>query len=1094
MSKHTFLACGLGLLLGADAISQTVTTVVNNGPSSELYDIVILGDGYTAAQQTQFNNDVADVVSYFQNQGSVFPYGDYFQCYNVHSIFRASAQSGADDPCANPPVTRNTVYDAEYCWGGTQRCLYIRNTAQAAADAALAPDTDGRVIVLVNDSQYGGCASTYSVSYNGTSMEEVQMHEWGHSFGMLADEYDYGATGPWGGGEPGDINCTADSTGNAKWSQWVGFSGQYGTVGGYPGACYYPPTPLPTLYRPEPDCEMRNLNRRFCTICREQMIKRFHEEVEMIDNPFRSPAGNVAQHSTVRFGFTNRIANRPHSIQWRIDSGSFFSGTNSFYWNVGTTTPGAHTITVRLTDTSPEVRNDPTLLLRHQYSWTVNVTSGSLLPVCTVDEVVPSAFDRTEANSSTGFPFGRSSEMRVMYAYGPTALGVNGPTRFDGIAFRPDGSTTSVSAGSYRMQVYVSTSRNPATNLNRTFDLNHGADRILVYNSTLSIAAQSVAGSPSPFVAKIPFTRAFEWDPSMGPLLVDLRLISTSGIAGGSWDGYSGTAHDVGRIANQTAYNATTADFPASGTQSFALVASLCEECEVGPAAYETTEAGSSSAYPFNVGVNRTLMSYGSSVFDGAFAGRHRITKIAFRPDNGNAMAAASVAMRVDVSTGTTSPTALSATYDNNHGADRITVFNGVYDFPAIPASSNPAGFGVEIPFSRPFDYNPAAGPLVVDIRITGGNGLPGTSFDGAFNTGESIGRLFSSNPNATSASPQNFALVICVVGEPCPTLPEVADRAFANSSSAFPWATAGPQRAMYAYDGASMATTKPIYIQHLRWRPESGATTFGPVSYDVRIDLSTGAIQNAASLSTTFASNHGSNQRTVFNDVVSIPYVGAISDPDQFELSIQLNEPFLWIPQNGPLIVDIRSDGIVGGSNGWPFDGFSGAGVGRVVHQTNANATTADFGPQTFALALSLCGVDCNAQAVNYGAACVGSAGTPSNSTLGLPVIPNPTFGSRLLNGPASRPAALWIGTNPAAIDLTGLGATNCFVLNTIDFVSISTSTNAAGRAQVVTPVPNDPNLDGLMLYTQWIALDPLAPRPLGIVTSDGVRVKLCF
>jgi hypothetical protein len=1097
MQLRHILGAAAGLFLAATASqlhAQTITTVVNNGPSAELYDMVILGDGYRSTEQARFNQDVADIVAYFQNQASVYPYGEYFQCYNVHSVFRASVESGADDPCANPPVTRNTVYDAEYCWGGIQRCLYIRNTAQAATDAALAPDTDGRVIVLVNDSQYGGCASTYAVSYNGSSMEEVNCHEWGHSFGLLADEYDYGATGPYVGGEPADINCTASTTGNAKWPLWVGATGQYGTVGAYPGACYYPPTPLPTLYRPEPDCEMRNLSRRFCTICREQMIKRFHTEVEMIDNPFRSPGGSVAQHSVVQFGFVNRISNRPFSIQWRIDAGSFFNGTTSFFWNVGAAAVGNHTITVRLTDTSPDVRNDPSNLLRHEFSWTVNVTSGSLLPDCSVEEVLPSNLEGVEGNNFSSFPFGRSAEMRLMMAYGPTTLGVTGPTRFDGIAFRPEGGTTALNPGSYRMQAYLSTSRSPATNLSRTFESNHGADRVLLFNGTVSVAAQTLSGAPRDFVVRIPFSRPFEWDPSYGPLLVDLRLISTSGIAASNWDGAFNTTDDVGRIAHQSDYTATTADFPATGTQRFALAMSLCEECEVGPDAYTEVEAGSSSSYPFNVGPNRTLMAYDRSLFESDFAGRHRITKIAFRPDNGNAMAAFSLGMTVDMSTGVTPANALNTTFASNHGADKTRVWNGRIDIPAQAASSNPAGFGVEIPLQTPFEYDPAAGPLVVEFIVTQGSGTPGTAFDGPFNTGELIGRVFSSSPTNTTGSAQNFGLVMCVVSEPCPTIPQLADRAFGGAGSAYPWANAGPMRAMYAYDETSVATTKPITIQHLRFRPISGAGAIGPVSYDVRIDMSTSALASASALSTTFATNHGSNLRTVFNGTVSIPYTVLSSDPREFPLSIKLNSPFYWNPASGPLIVDIRSNGIIGGANSRWFDGVNNATVNRVAHLSDRNAAVADFGPQSFALALSLCGEDCNGTAVNYGAACAGSGGTPINSTVGLPQIPNPNFAFRLRNGPASQPAALWLGFFQTSVDLTGLGATNCFLLNTLDIASVTTATNASGIATFNAPIPLDPFLDGGVFYSQWVAIDPGAPRPLPVITSDGQRIRLCF
>ena len=132
-------------LLAASASAQTVRTVVQNGPSEDLYDMVILGDGYTAAEQGQFDQDVVDVIDYFRNTPNKFPYGAYFDLYNVHTVFRASNQSGADKPPLN--IFVDTAYDASYWTGGTERCLYIGNGGQAMADAALAPDTDLYVVV-----------------------------------------------------------------------------------------------------------------------------------------------------------------------------------------------------------------------------------------------------------------------------------------------------------------------------------------------------------------------------------------------------------------------------------------------------------------------------------------------------------------------------------------------------------------------------------------------------------------------------------------------------------------------------------------------------------------------------------------------------------------------------------------------------------------------------------------------------------------------------------------------------------------------------------------------------------------------------------
>src|SRR5690606_38718505 len=156
----------------------------------------------------------------------------------------------------------DTAYDATYAFGGTGRCVYIKNTSQALRDAALAPSAEGRVMVIVNDSRYGGCAGTFAVTYNGSSMRDVQVHEFGHSFAALADEYDY-PNGTYAGPEPGAKNITAQSSGS-KWAKWLGSGG----VSAHEGAGYY----RKGLWRPRADCVMRSLGQTLCPVCTEQTV------------------------------------------------------------------------------------------------------------------------------------------------------------------------------------------------------------------------------------------------------------------------------------------------------------------------------------------------------------------------------------------------------------------------------------------------------------------------------------------------------------------------------------------------------------------------------------------------------------------------------------------------------------------------------------------------------------------------------------------------------------------------------------------------------------------------------------------------------
>lgn len=363
MKSLHLATCALGLAVGVSAQAPIVTTVLNNGTTQSRYDIVILGDGYQASEQTTFDTHVTTFLTgLFQKQ----PYATFAAYYNVHTVFRASNQSGADEPDIVPAVYVDTAYDATFNVGGTARCLYIGDTALALADAALAPATEGRVLVMVNTNRYGGCASTFAVSYTGASMIEVQVHEMGHSLGLLADEYDY-PNDTYTGAEPGQVNATISPVGQ-KWSHWWGTD----SISAFEGARYY----LHGLYRPKSNCLMRSLGVALCAVCREQISKVTNSIVDTIvtTTPATSPV-TVASNGSQVFSITHIVppANNP-LITWRLDGTAIPGATGTSYSLAGNSVSlGAHTLAVEVLDQTAFVRNDPAATMRETHSWQVSV-------------------------------------------------------------------------------------------------------------------------------------------------------------------------------------------------------------------------------------------------------------------------------------------------------------------------------------------------------------------------------------------------------------------------------------------------------------------------------------------------------------------------------------------------------------------------------------------------------------------------------------------------------------------------------------------------------------------------------------------------
>ena len=276
----------LAALFFASYASASPTTIISNGPNSNRVNIVFLGDGYTAGEiNTTYPSHIVAMTNHMFNPPAGIisrdPYPRYEHFFNVHRVNVVSNQTGADVAPEN--IFRDTALDAAYFYdGSTERQLYINdNKANAALNSALvdAGFTADIKLVTVNDSRYGGAGGTYAVYAGGNlNATEVALHEMGHTFNGLADEYG-GFTLPYGGAEPREINVTKDPSG-AKWASWKGYTqAGIGVIAAYEGARYYDNG----LYRPSQNSKMRNLGQPFDAIAREKIILDIYALVDPLD-------------------------------------------------------------------------------------------------------------------------------------------------------------------------------------------------------------------------------------------------------------------------------------------------------------------------------------------------------------------------------------------------------------------------------------------------------------------------------------------------------------------------------------------------------------------------------------------------------------------------------------------------------------------------------------------------------------------------------------------------------------------------------------------------------------------------------------------
>ena len=220
----------------ADRIPEgEVWPLFENGPPAEKVDLLVLGDGYAADEIDKFHADARRLVeALFEEE----PFRSRRADFNVWGIDLPSAESGITRPRAGE--FRRTPLSAEYNIFDSERYVLTYDN-RALRDAASAAPYEF-IEILVNEEQYGGGGifNFQATAAADTGFAEyVFIHEFGHHFAGLADEY-YTSdvayeTGASYHPEPWEPNVTAlHDPENVKWGDLI-----------------EPDTPLPTPWDKE---------------------------------------------------------------------------------------------------------------------------------------------------------------------------------------------------------------------------------------------------------------------------------------------------------------------------------------------------------------------------------------------------------------------------------------------------------------------------------------------------------------------------------------------------------------------------------------------------------------------------------------------------------------------------------------------------------------------------------------------------------------------------------------------------------------------------------------------------------------------------
>jgi hypothetical protein len=382
-------ACG-GARGGASASPSAVIqifpveTLQVSGDPSHRINLVVLGDGYREADQDKLTHDAQAWLAAFKGTA---PYGNYAAYFNIKLVHVVSKEDGAGNGAHGFGVMRDTALGATFQNASPAgqppdfRLLVVDNALAQAVATAHAPECT-KVLVIVNDANYGGSGGAVPVFSVNPASCLIALHEFGHSFGGLADEYSCGDTSALQESIEAYPNVTTRQTlDQIKWNSWIPDGTPLPTPdtwanaaapGLFEGAYYHDCG----VYRPRHACRMRALNDAFCEVCSEAIVRGVYGRVSLIDSATPASPVQLEEKSPLTLSITHP-APSPNTLQatWIVDGVAVAGAGDRFDLPAGGLEPGAHTISVRLADATPFVRLGRAGLVQ-VHTWSV-IVAGS---------------------------------------------------------------------------------------------------------------------------------------------------------------------------------------------------------------------------------------------------------------------------------------------------------------------------------------------------------------------------------------------------------------------------------------------------------------------------------------------------------------------------------------------------------------------------------------------------------------------------------------------------------------------------------------------------------------------------------------------
>lgn len=263
--------------------------ILRSGDPSEKIDVAIVAEGYAKEDMEKFHADAAVAVEAILAHE---PFAKYKDSFNFVAVALESADSGVSVP--RQGEWKDTAVGSNYDTFYSDR--YLTTSCVWKMHDALCGVPYEHLVILANTDTYGGGGiyNSYTLTTAGhPSFRPVVVHEFGHSFAGLADEYYYDdqfVEYYYPDIEPWEQNITTLYDFESKWDDmlpkvigiptapvegdiWAKFrngTSMDSMIGVYEGAGYQ----SKGVYRPFPDCRMKtNAADAFCPVCQRAIAR-----------------------------------------------------------------------------------------------------------------------------------------------------------------------------------------------------------------------------------------------------------------------------------------------------------------------------------------------------------------------------------------------------------------------------------------------------------------------------------------------------------------------------------------------------------------------------------------------------------------------------------------------------------------------------------------------------------------------------------------------------------------------------------------------------------------------------------------------------